>query len=262
MAGKILELHILWKAVVAAIVFSAVAAGIYLINDVIDASADRAHPMKRFRPIAAGLLSPHRAIAAAVVLLLTGGLSSFFLVTPKLVWVIGVYVQLQIIYCLWLRSQPVLDLCLVATGFVLRVVAGAVATGAALSSWLLFAIAFGSLFMVSGRRYAEKNLRQEGGQQTRTTLERYSLSYIRFVWSGSAVMAILAYLLWMSQDLSRAAPLYTDVAAALFIIAILRYALDVDRGGAGAPEEIAFRDRVLQVLAVLWVVFVSLAVYL
>lgn len=259
-AGEILHPQVLWKAFLAAIAFSFAAAGIYLLNDVIDAGADRAHPTKRHRPVAAGLLSPQRAIAASVLLLLAGEVVAVA-ASPELAWVIGGYVQLQIVYCLWLRSQPVLDLCLVSTGFVLRVAAGAAATGVALSFWLLFATAFGSLFMVSGRRYAEKNLHQDGGGQTRRTLERYSASYIRFVWTGSAIMSILAYLSWTSQSLLQARPWFGGGAAALFIIAMLRYALDVDRGGAGTPEDIAFGDRALQALALAWLVCMSLAVY-
>ncbi|HZB28606.1 MAG TPA: decaprenyl-phosphate phosphoribosyltransferase [Streptosporangiaceae bacterium] len=259
-AGALPEPQVLGKALIAAVAFSAAAAGIYLLNDVIDVSADRAHPTKRLRPVAAGLLSPQWAIAGSVLLLLAGGLISF-MATPRLIWVVGVYIQLQIVYCLWLRSQPVIDLCLVSTGFVLRVVAGAVATDVPLSSWLLFATAFGSLFMVSGRRYAEMSLREQGKKHTRTSLERYTSSYIRFVWSGSAIMSILAYLTWTSQSLPRTSPLYSGVAAALFIIAILRYALDVDRRGAGTPENIAFSDRGLQALAFLWLVFMGLAVY-
>jgi decaprenyl-phosphate phosphoribosyltransferase len=259
-AGGFLESQVLGNALIAAVAFSAAAAGIYLLNDVIDVSADRAHPTKRLRPVAAGLLSPQSAIAGSVLLLFAGGLVSF-LAAPRLIWVVGVYVQLQIVYCLWLRSQPVIDLCLVSTGFVLRVVAGAVATGVPLSFWLLFATAFGSLFMVSGRRYAEISLHEQGTKQTRTSLERYTSSYIRFVWSGSAIMSILAYLMWTWQSLPQTRPLYTGVAAALFIIAILRYALDVDRRGAGTPEDIAFRDRALQALAFLWLVSTGLAVY-
>jgi decaprenyl-phosphate phosphoribosyltransferase len=254
------EPQVLGKALIAAAAFSAAGAGIYLLNDVIDVSADRAHPTKRLRPVAAGLLSPQWAIAGSVLLLLAGGLISL-LATTGLIWVIGVYIQLQIGYCLWLRNQPVIDLCLVSTGFVLRVVAGAVATDVPLSSWLLFATAFGSLFMVSGRRYAELSLHEQGSKHTRSSLEQYTASYIRFVWSGSAIMSILAYLMWTSQSLPQTRPLYTGVAAALFIIAILRYALDVDRRDAGTPENIAFSDRVLQALAFLWLVFTGLAVY-
>ncbi len=259
--GELLEPQVLIKAAVAVIAFSAAAAGIYLLNDVIDASADRTHPTKRLRPVASGSLSAQRAIAASVLLLVVGELMSF-LGTPRLAVVVAVYAQLQIVYCLWLRRQPVVDICLVATGFVLRVVAGAASAEVPLSSWLLFATAFGSLFMVSGRRYSEINLRDQKGRSSRASLDRYSSSYLRFVWSSSAIMSILAYLLWSSQNLSQKRPLYSGLAATMFIIAILRYALDIDRGGAGAPEDIAFSDRALQALALLWLVATTVAVYL
>jgi decaprenyl-phosphate phosphoribosyltransferase len=259
-AGALLHPRVLMQAAVAVVAFAAAAAGIYLFNDVIDASADRAHPTKRLRPVAAGLLSPRRAIAASAVLLIVGEFVSF-LATPRLAVVVAVYIQLQVAYCLWLRRQPVLDICLVATGFVLRVVAGAVSTEVPLSPWFLFATAFGSLFMVSGRRYAEMKVHEQTGGASRASLDGYSSSYLRFVWSSSATMSILAYLSWSYQTHLRTDPLYGGLAAAPFIIAVLIYALDVDRGSAGAPEEIAFSNRVLQALALLWLVAMTVAIY-
>jgi decaprenyl-phosphate phosphoribosyltransferase len=259
-AGQLLEPRVFGCAMLAAIAFSAAAAGVYLLNDVIDASADRAHPTKRLRPVAAGLLRPRRAIAASVVLLAVAVLVCFP-ASAGLAVVVAVYVQLQLVYCFWLRRQPVLDICVVAAGFVLRVVAGAVATGVTLSPWLLLATAFGSLFMVSGRRYAEANVPDHDGRTSRATLDRYSASYLRFVWSSSATMSILTYMLWSVYGPLRAGPVGGGLAAALFVIAVLRYALEVDSGDAGAPEDIAFSDKRLQALALLWLVTMTVAVY-
>lgn len=259
-AGELVRAEVVLTTTVAVIAFSAAAAGVYLLNDVIDAKSDRAHPTKRLRPVASRLLSPHKALATAVPLLVIAELVSFA-ASPKLALVTAVYVHLQIVYCLWMRHQPVFDICLVATGFVLRVIAGAVATSVALSVWLLCATAFWSLFMVSGRRYSEVKARDVNGRNTRSSLNGYSSSYLRFVWSNSATMSILAYLLWLSQTPARARPLFSGLAAAMFIVAMLRYALYIDRGTAGTPEEIVFGDRALQTLALLWLVATTAAIY-
>lgn len=259
-AGELVRAEVVLTATVAVIAFSAAAAGIYLLNDVIDAKNDRAHPTKRLRPVASRLLSPYKALATAVPLLVVAELVSF-VASPRLALVTAVYIQLQIVYCLWIRRQPVFDICLVATGFVLRVIAGAVATSVPLSVWLLCATAFWSLFMVSGRRYSEVKARDKNGRNTRSSLNGYSLSYLRFVWSSSATMSILAYLLWLSQTPSHDRPLFSGLAAAMFIVAMLRYALDIDRGTADTPEEIAFGDRALQTLALLWLVATTAAIY-
>jgi len=259
-AGALGDPVVVGRAAGAVLAFAAAAAGVYLLNDVLDAGGDRMHPTKRLRPVAAGLLTPLVAVTASVVLLLAAGIGSL-LVTPGLTLVVLCYVQLQLAYCLWLRRQPVLDISLVAAGFVLRVVGGAVATDVPLSTWFLFATAFGSLFMVSGRRYAEMQIRDRTGVAGRASLDGYSSSYLRFVWSSSATMAILAYLSW-SYQASRAGSPLVGLAAAAFILAVLIYALDVDRGSAGAPEEVALRSRVLQLLAAAWLTAMTLGIYL
>ncbi len=260
-AGALLDPGVLGPAAVAVLAFAAASAGVYLLNDVLDVEADRRHPTKRHRPVAAGTLSAPVALGASAALLLAGLLGAL-LATPLLALVLGVYAQLQLAYCLWLRRQPVLDICVVAAGFVLRVVAGAAATGVPLSPWFLSATAFGSLFMVSGRRYAEMKIRDRTGGATRASLDGYSSSYLRFVWSSSATMAILAYLSWAYQTSLRTESPYAGLAAAPFVLAVLVYALDVDRGTAGAPEDIAFGNRALQILAVIWLVAMAVTAYL
>ena len=138
------------------IVFCFGASSIYLVNDARDVDADREHPTKRFRPIASGMLPINLAYVMAVVLIaLAIGLS--FLATDgrALATVVGVYIVLQLGYCFGWKHIPVIDIALVSSGFMLRAMAGGVAAGIDLSQWFLLVAAFGSLFMASGKRYAE-----------------------------------------------------------------------------------------------------------
>jgi decaprenyl-phosphate phosphoribosyltransferase len=246
---------------VAFVAFSLAASGIYLINDANDVAADRAHPVKRNRPIAAGVVPPRLAVAVAVVLLL-GAVAVSLLASVQLVIVLAVYVAVQLAYCFWLKHQPVLDICVVASGFLLRAIAGGAATGIPLSQWFLLAAGFGSLFMVAGKRYAEIQLAQRTGAKIRKSLESYTASYLRFVWGLSATVLITTYGLWAFEIReAQLGSVWSVISIVPFVVAVLRYAVDVDSGNGGEPEEIALGDRVLQVLALVWIATLTLAVY-
>jgi decaprenyl-phosphate phosphoribosyltransferase len=260
-AGDLLRPGIGLQLVIAFVAFSLAASGIYLVNDAKDVEADRVHPTKRHRPIAAGIVPPGVAVAVAVVLL-AAAVAISLLASVQLVAVLAVYVAVQLAYCFWLKHQPVLDICIVASGFLLRAIAGGAATGIALSQWFLLVAGFGSLFMVAGKRYAEMMLAERTGAKIRKSLESYSASYLRFVWALSATVLITTYSLWAFDiGVVRHNQLWSVISIVPFVIAVLRYSVDVDSGNGGEPEEIALGDRVLQVLAVLWVGTLTLAVY-
>ncbi|MCD2188495.1 decaprenyl-phosphate phosphoribosyltransferase [Actinomycetospora soli] len=266
-AGRLGEGSVWVQVLVAFAAFSLAASGVYLVNDARDVEADRAHPKKRFRPIAAGIVPPAVAYGTAVVLF-AGAIALSFIATLNLAIVVIVYVVVQLAYCLWLKHEPVIDVCIVSSGFLMRAIAGGAAASLYLSPWFLLTMAFGSLFMASGKRYAEMRLAERTGAKIRKSLERYSASYLRFVWSLSATIVILAYSLWAFQigvqPVRNALPtppsMWAIISVVPFVVAILRYAVDVDGGNGGEPEEIVINDRVLQVLGLAWAVLLFLAV--
>jgi decaprenyl-phosphate phosphoribosyltransferase len=242
--------------------FCLAASAVYLVNDVVDVAEDRAHPVKRNRPIAAGLVPVPLAVGVSVGLFLAS-LVVAALASPQLLIVVAVYVAVQLGYCFGLKHQPVIDICIVASGFLIRAVAGGAAANIPASQWFLLCTGFGSLFMVAGKRYAEFMLAERTGAKIRKSLERYSGSYLRFVWTTSATVLIMTYGLWAFEI--RAAhhnSVWTAISIIPFVVAVLRYAVDVDGGNGGEPEELALSDRVLQVLAVLWLCALVIAVYL
>jgi decaprenyl-phosphate phosphoribosyltransferase len=252
----------IFAAVIAFISFSLVASSIYLINDAIDVEADREHPTKRNRPIAAGIVPVQVAYVAAVVFFGVGIGVSFF-ANPQLWIVLAVYEAVQLGYCFGLKHQPVIDLAIVGSGFLMRSIAGGVAASIALSQWFLLVTAFGSLFMVAGKRYAEIMLFEQTGAKIRSSLKKYSSSYLRFVWATSASILIMSYCLWAFELRQKADnSLWPVISMIPFVVAVLRYAVDVDRARAGEPEEIALGDRVLQVLGAVWVGTLAVSFYL
>lgn len=258
-AGVIDEPEVFARLALAFVAFTAAASAVYLLNDTIDAEADRLHPTKRNRPIAAGLVPPVVALATSAVLAVVA-MTVSWLVADRLALTIGVYLVLQVAYALWLKDQPVLDLAVVASGFLLRAIAGGVAADVPLSQWFLLVASFGSLFMVAGKRYSE--MHAIGGRAgTRRSLQAYSESYLRFVWSLAAGVTVTAYSLW-AFEIGQDAPFdWEAVSIAPFVLGLLRYAVDIDRGLAGEPEDAVLRDPVLLVLAAVWVGTFAIGVY-
>ncbi len=261
-AGELFNPRVLAHTALAFIAFCLMSATVYLINDVRDIEEDRLHPRKRLRAIAAGEL----AIPAALVLAsLTGviGLGVGFLTSRYLGITLVVYLGLQILYSVFAKHKPVIDLAMVASGFLLRAIAGGVAAGIDLSQWFLLVASFGSLFMVAGKRYSEFiALGAEAG--TRRSLERYSASYLRFVWILAASTVLISYSLWALDNRARG-PLdlpWTAFSIAPFTLGLLQYALEIDAGSAAEPEEVVIGDHMLQVLGLIWLILIAVAVFL
>lgn len=248
------------KILIAFVAFSLAASSIYLVNDARDVEADRQHPTKRFRPIAAGVVPEWLAYGTAVILAVAA-LSISMLASMNLTLVIAVYIVMQLAYCFGLKHQAVLDICIVSSAYLIRAIAGGAAAGIPLSQWFLLVMTFGSLFMVAGKRYAELQLAERTGAKIRKSLESYTASYLRFVWTLSASAMVLSYALWAFE---RDGPKTSWYAITIIpiTIAVLRYAVDVDGGLAGEPEDIALKDRVLQLLLVAWIGTIGAAVLL
>lgn len=258
-AGVLAEPAVLRAVAVAFVAFCLVSSGIYLVNDVLDREADRAHPAKRLRPVASGSLSVPVALVTGTLLLIAAHAIALALGYPGLAVVLAVYSGLQLAYCLWLKHQAVIDLAIISSGFLLRAIAGGAAAGVVLSPWFLLVASFGSLFMVAGKRFSEVTLVGEGEGATRRILELYSAGYLRFVWGMAGAATITFYSLW-AFSLERVNMFLPQLSIAPFVLALLRYAIDIDRGAAGEPETIVLGDRVLQILGLLWLgVFVASA---
>lgn len=262
-AGSLFAESVLLKTLLAFLAFSMVSATVYLMNDIKDVEEDRLHPRKRFRPIAAKELSVGAAwVLAGVTAVIGFGVG--YLVSLNLGITLTVYLVLQVLYSMFLKHQPIIDLAMVASGFLLRAIAGGVASGIEFSQWFLLVASFGSLFMVAGKRYSEmKLLGSEAG--TRKSLEAYTVSYLRFVWHLSAAVTLMSYCLWaFSPEVSSrgwSTVPWSVLSIAPLTLGLLQYAFEVDRGNAGEPEDVVLKNRPLQISGFFTVVLVAMAVF-
>lgn len=250
-SGEIFRLSNLPVVLIAFLAFCAASSSVYLLNDILDRELDRVHSTKRNRPIASGRLSVGLAVAAAIVL------AAIAVAVPAtqglldLAIVLAVYLAVQVLYCVWLKNVAVLDLVVVSSGFLIRAIAGGVALGIVLSQWFLLVAAFGSLFMVAGKRYSEK-VREEGGRSARPVMEAYTPGFLRSVWIIAAAMLLMSYSLW-AFELGETSQAQLGMASIVpFAIALFRYAFDIDGGRAASPEDTVFGDRVLLLMGALW----------
>jgi len=248
----------------AALLFCLLSSGTYLVNDTVDAAADRLHPTKQLRPVAAGLISGRAALTAGIVLM-TAAVGLAALLSWQLAVVMALYVAVQTAYSTWLKHVAVYDLACVASGFVLRAIAGAVAVHVPVSQWFLIVATFGSLLMVTGKRLAEHlELGAERGGHRRT-LDAYSPTFLRTVVAISAGGAIIGYCLW-AFDLQTALqhhadPIWFQLSIVPMLLALLRYTYLVEQGRGARPEQLVFSDRSLPALGLVWVVLFAVAVY-
>jgi len=236
------------EVVGAFIVLCLVSSATYLVNDVRDRDQDRLHPIKRERPVASGELSSRAAlgVAAALALLgITGGTA----IAPGLGVVAVGYLLLTASYSLWWRRVVVLDILAIAAGFVLRALAGGVATDIYLSRWFVLVAAFCAIFLVAAKRLAE--LREHTGSgPARATLSRYSLGSLRLTLAAAASIAGIAYISWAFTRPSHV--VWYALSIVPFLMWLARYAVLIGAGAGQAPEELILRDRALLALSVVW----------
>ena len=261
-AGVLTHPRVLARTLVMLAAFCLAASGTYFLNDAADVEADRLHPKKRYRPIASGAVPLRLGVGIGVALVVAG-----LAVAAVLGWadvaIIGLYLVLTVSYSLRLKHVPVIDIACVAAGFVMRAVAGGIAAEVKISQWFLIVAGAGSLFMVAGKRHGDF-VHLEGDElASRPALAGYTLAYIRFVWMLASAVAVSAYALWAFEEgAAHSDPGWYELSTVPFVLALLRYALMIEQGHGGAPEDVVLSDHTLLVLGMCWVAVFGLGVTL
>lgn len=262
-AGVLDQPDSLGKALLMFVAFCLGASGTYFWNDVLDVDADRAHPTKSRRPIASGEVSLRLARVMGTVLPIVALGAAAATGRWQAVAAVAAYMAITLSYSAVWKHVAVLDLVAIASGFVLRAAGGALAVDVPMSSWFVLVTTFGSLFIVTGKRYAESLELGDGAHEVRSTLGEYSDGFLRFMLAVNCGGALVSYCMWAfeTRDLSGSDLPWYELSIVPMLTAFFRYALVLDQGHGAAPEEVFHNDRVLQLLGLAWLVVFGLAVY-
>jgi len=265
-AGVIDDGTVLRQTVLAFVAFCAAASGTYLLNDARDVESDRAHPTKCNRPIARGDVPVPVAYGAAAVLIV-GSVALGLAVQRNLAFTLIAYLALTTAYSYELKRIPVYDIVAVAAGFVLRAVAGATATSVSISEWFFIVTSFGALLMVVGKREGERHILGDQAAKVRPTLGAYSADYLRYLRGVASALVLLGYVQWSFEPISGTvvspdSAIWFRLSIVPFVLAILRYALLLDRGEGSEPERLVLKDRTLLFTGAAWAAVYGYAVYL
>jgi 4-hydroxybenzoate polyprenyltransferase len=259
--GGALKPHTIGLVVAVAAAFCLASSALYMVNDVCDREADRAHALKRTRPIASGGLSVQAALAAAVVLSLVS-LIGAVLLAPGAALLLAIYMVTTLAYSLRLKHIVIVDVMVLATGFVLRVLAGAAAANVAPSEWLLLCTLFLALFLGFGKRRHELVQLGPIADTHRRVLGDYSKETLDQFLTASMIGTLFAYVLYVVLAPNAVAHRWLILTIPFACYSIFRYSFVVQtHGEGGAPEELLLTDRPLQLAAIAWVVTAVAALY-
>lgn len=258
---KLTNLPAFWDTLLGALCFSLVASSIYLINDIFDIESDRNHPKKKHRPIASGEL-PIPVAWITAILLISLGLIGAGLLSPFFLATIFLYITLNLSYSKWLKHIPILDVLVLSSFYVIRVTAGVTLIEVdRFSPWLYVVTTLFALFIGFGKRRAELNLLTSKAKNHRRVLDGYSLELLDQMITIVSSTTIVAYSLYTFSAPNLPANHIMMLTIPFVLYGIFRYLYLLQMGKGGAPEEIAFKDRPLQIAILLWGSFILFIFY-
>ncbi|HTR30032.1 MAG TPA: decaprenyl-phosphate phosphoribosyltransferase [Puia sp.] len=252
---KFTDRHLLILVALGFIAFSCVASSIYIINDYRDREDDRKHPVKCKRPLASGAVSPSSALIICAILLIAGFTMAWF-IRDKFAFVLGIYFLVNLGYSLGLKSIAILDLVLLAAGFVLRIKAGSVISYVPLSEWIVIMVFLLAIFMAIGKRRDDVLLKLSTGTDMRKSIKGYNLELLNVLLALVSAIIIVAYLMYcMDPKTISNMGTYRLYYTGVFVMAgIMRYLQIIYiAADAGSPTKILYKDRFIQVTLLLWI---------
>ena len=276
--GQLLNLYALCQGLIVMLAFSFAASSIYCLNDIADLEADRRHPVKCNRPIASGAVSKTQAwmlmggmLLLAIITLLAGSSlpsgSNPSALTSHLspLYIVLGYWLMNVAYCLWLKHIAIVDVCIVASGFVLRMLAGGMATGIVLSKWIVLMGFLLTLFLSLAKRRDDVLRMMATGEAPRRNTSRYNMTFINEAITITATVTLVCYVMYtVSPEVIR--QFHTDylyLTTVFVLLGLLRYLQKalVDQQ-TGDPTRVLLTDRFTQLVVAAWVVSFLVLIYL
>ena len=262
-AQRLFDLRTAAQSVAAFVIFCGLSGVVYLVNDIMDRESDRRHSLKSYRPIASGALLVRTAVIAALVLG-AAGLVGAFALSRQFGFVAAGYVALQALYSGPLKHIVILDVLILAIGFVLRAIAGAVAIDVDISHWLFVCTILGALFIALAKRRHELVLLGEGAAHHRPILDEYTPYLLDQMIAVVAASTLIAYIFYTISDetVAKFGTTSLDLTIPFALFGIFRYLYLIHRReGGGNPSDLLFNDRPLLACVTLWVVTVIVIIY-
>ena len=260
--GQLFNINALFSSILAFLVFCLLSSSVYFLNDIFDIEADKTHPVKKDRPIASGKISKSTAIFSAVLMSFSA-LTAAFLISKPFFFICILYFLINVLYSKWLKHIPILDVMVIASGFVLRVAAGvSVIQVERFSPWLYVVTTLFSLFIGFGKRRAELVLLSKNANNHRVVFEEYTISFLDQLITIVSSTTVLAYSLYSfsAPNLPENHSMMLTIPFVLYGIFRYLYLVKVKQSG-GAPEELVLNDRPLQFSVILYGISVLLIFY-
>lgn len=246
------------------IAFSFIASSIYILNDYRDIEDDRRHPVKSKRPLASGAVPKSSALLIALILIIAGFGFAWW-IRDKFAFVLAIYFLINLAYSFGLKAIPILDIILLSIGFVLRIKAGSVIAGIALSEWIVIMVFLLALFMATGKRRDDILLKISSGVDMRKSSKGYNLEFLNVLLALISAVVIVAYFMYtMSPEVTKRLGTYRLYYTCLFVVAgIMRYLQIIYiSADSGSPTKILYKDRFIQITLVLWIASYILIIYM
>lgn len=262
--GSLFDMADWTSSLVAFVAFSFAASAIYSINDIVDVEADKKHPKKCKRPIAAGLVSKRQASLLAIILAIAALALPFLLNNWMLSVVIALYLAMNLCYCIRLKHYAIIDVCIVALGFVMRIVAGGVATDIVLSRWIVMMTFLLTLFLSFAKRRDDVLIMNETGMAPRKNTSRYNLTFINQAITITGGVMLVCYIMYTvsPEVIERFNSPNLYMTGFFVILGLLRYIqLTVVDERSGEPTRLVLSDRLIQLIIAGWIISFAIIIY-
>lgn len=262
--GQIVNIELLLNAIIAFVSFSVSASAIYILNDYQDIEEDRQHPKKQFRPLASGVISKKSAVILMAVLFIVG-VSLMGILSKQAFGILCAYITLNIGYSFYLKHIAILDVSIIAIGFVLRLFVGSTVTEIPLSMWIVIMTFLLALFMALAKRRDDVLLFLDTGKKMRRVIDGYNLQLIDGSMMIMASVVIVAYILYATSPevLQRMQSEYLYLTALFVILGIMRYLqIAFVENNSGSPTRIVLKDKFMQITILAWMLSFVWIIYL
>ena len=264
---KLTDWYCLCSAILAFFAYSFAASAIYCLNDLIDVEADRKHPKKCKRPIAAGVISKVQALLLVAICLGVAFAIAYMLESNaqwKVMGILGVYIIMNIAYCLKLKQMAIVDVFIIAVGFVLRIFVGGFATGVVLSQWIVLMTFLLALFLAFAKRRDDVVIYEDTGVLARKNVNRYNLPFMNQVIGVVSSITMVCYIMYTvdPEVIARMGSRYVYLTSVFVLAGIIRYLqLTIVDVKSGSPTKVLMKDRFVQCSIIGWIISFVLIIY-